>query len=177
MINEFMPCLPYSCRGIYFTPLFLKFKEILFNFDDSLVKKVHKNKYIDKPVAFRASSDLVSSSSESSLKCAMSSTSSSDSSDESPNEQIMMLQKTSQPDIYDVFSISRQHMGFACVNNITTSKLLRTSFLNKTLVDKIKFKCTYNKKFGKWSPVEEICIWRSINIFFTWSESIFASWL
>lgn len=161
MIKEFMPCLPYSCRGIYFTPLFLKFKEILFNFDDSLVKKVHKQKVVvDKPVAFR-SDGMTSSGSDSSLKSAMysnTSTSSGDSSDESPNEQIMMLQKTNQPDIYDVFSASRQHMGFACVNNISTSKLLRTSFLNKTLVDKIKFKCFYNKKFGKWSPVEEICV-------------------
>ena len=149
MIKEFMPSLPYSCRGIYFTPLFLKFKEILFNFDDSLVKKVHKHK--DKTVTFR--SDMMTSGSESSLI-----SSSSDSSDDSPSEQILSLQKTNQPDIYDAFSSCGIHMGIACVNNISTSKLLRTSFLNKTLVNKIKFKCIYNKKFGKWSPVEEICV-------------------
>ena len=84
--------------------------------------------------------------------------SSSDSSDDSPSEQILSLQKTNQPDIYDAFSSCGIHMGIACVNNISTSKLLRTSFLNKTLVNKIKFKCIYNKKFGKWSPVEEICV-------------------
>ena len=40
MMNSHIPKLPYTCRGIYFKPLFLRFKEILVNFDDSVIKKV-----------------------------------------------------------------------------------------------------------------------------------------
>jgi len=45
LIEDFMPSLPYTCRGLYFKPLHLKFKSILYNFDDSLVIKVKRIKY------------------------------------------------------------------------------------------------------------------------------------
>jgi hypothetical protein len=45
LINNHIPKLPYTCRGIYFKPLFLRFKDILVNFDDSVVKKVERKKY------------------------------------------------------------------------------------------------------------------------------------
>ena len=45
LVNDYKKSLNYTCRGIYFKPLFFKFKNILFNFDDSLICKVHKVKY------------------------------------------------------------------------------------------------------------------------------------
>ena len=45
MFNEYIPSLPYTCRGLYFKPLYLKFKDILYNFDDNLIKKVERIKY------------------------------------------------------------------------------------------------------------------------------------
>ena len=45
LLNDHVPNLKYTCRGLYFKPLFIKFKDILVNFDDSLVKKVEKKKY------------------------------------------------------------------------------------------------------------------------------------
>lgn len=45
MLQTFIPSLPYTCRGIYFKPLFQKFKDILLNFDDSLIKSVHRESY------------------------------------------------------------------------------------------------------------------------------------
>lgn len=45
MLNDYIPSLQYSCRGIYFKPLFLRFKDILVNFDDTLVKKVEREKF------------------------------------------------------------------------------------------------------------------------------------
>lgn len=45
MMDEFIPKLNYNCRGLYFKPLFIKFKDILYNFDDSLVNKVTRVKY------------------------------------------------------------------------------------------------------------------------------------
>jgi hypothetical protein len=44
-MNTFIPKLPYTIRGLYFKPLFLRFKDILYNFDDSLVVKVQRVRY------------------------------------------------------------------------------------------------------------------------------------
>lgn len=45
VIEEFSKKLNYTSRGIYFTPLYFKFKNILYNFDDSLINSVKKVKY------------------------------------------------------------------------------------------------------------------------------------
>lgn len=153
MINEFIPMLSYSIRGISFSPLFLKFKDILFNFDDSLVKKVQriKCKETENNALFLGSSSRDSLSSQESFTIQ-------EPIKETYVEEVMLLQKTNQPDIYDVFLQSKEHVGHACVNNIQTSKLLRSCFMNKSLLEKLKFKCSYNSKFAKWNPVEQICV-------------------
>lgn len=48
LVHSFMPRLPYTCRGVYFKPFFYKFRDILFNFDDSLVKKIVRTNYKDQ---------------------------------------------------------------------------------------------------------------------------------
>ncbi len=45
LVEDILPKLPYTCRGIYFKPLYLKFRDILYNFDDSLITSVKKIKY------------------------------------------------------------------------------------------------------------------------------------
>jgi hypothetical protein len=45
VLHEFVPRLPYTCRGIYFKPFFFKFRDILLNFDDSLIKKIVRTNY------------------------------------------------------------------------------------------------------------------------------------
>ena len=45
VIEDFSKKLNYTSRGIYFTPLYFKFKNILYNFDSSLVNIVKKVKY------------------------------------------------------------------------------------------------------------------------------------
>lgn len=40
VVHEFVPRLPYSCRGIYFKPFFFKFRDVLLNFDETLIKKI-----------------------------------------------------------------------------------------------------------------------------------------
>lgn len=46
-MSDFLPHLDYTCRGIYFKPFFLKFRDLLLNFDDSLVKKAGRIRYKD----------------------------------------------------------------------------------------------------------------------------------
>lgn len=45
VVNEFVPKLPYTCRGLYFKPFFFKFRDILLNFDESLIKKIIRKTY------------------------------------------------------------------------------------------------------------------------------------
>jgi hypothetical protein len=47
-LKEFMPRLPYTCRGVYFKPFFYKFRDILLNFDDSLIKKIVRTSFKDQ---------------------------------------------------------------------------------------------------------------------------------
>jgi len=42
VVNDFKNELDYSSRGVIFKPMFIKFKDILYNFDDSLVKQNKK---------------------------------------------------------------------------------------------------------------------------------------
>jgi hypothetical protein len=45
MIKDFMPSLPYTCRGIYFIPLEEKHSKMYWNFDDKKIKSVVRKKY------------------------------------------------------------------------------------------------------------------------------------
>lgn len=47
VLTNFIPYLPYTCRGLYFKPFFFKFRDILLNFDESLIKKIVRTKYKD----------------------------------------------------------------------------------------------------------------------------------
>ena len=60
LINDFVPSLPYTCRGVYCKPLYLKFKNILYNFDDSLVKSVQKHTYKEFSHFISSPSEIVS---------------------------------------------------------------------------------------------------------------------
>ena len=44
LLHHLLPALNYSSRGLLFKPLYNKFKDILYNFDDSLVKNPTKTK-------------------------------------------------------------------------------------------------------------------------------------
>jgi hypothetical protein len=45
IMEDHLTAVDYTCRGIYIRPLFLKFKDVLINFDDNLIKKVERQKY------------------------------------------------------------------------------------------------------------------------------------
>ena len=156
MVETFMPTLNYTCRGIYFKPLFLKFKDILYNFDDDLVKKVVRKKYKD------VSSFLLKGELEKPLdvdtpvtECEPPKTTMSVHTGASKN---MLIQKTSQPDIYDVYerSDTSKSIGIASVNNLATSKMMRKLFSSKTPADKVLMECTFSDKFKKWVPIKEV---------------------
>lgn len=62
--------------------------------------------------------------------------------------QKLIIQKTSQIDVYDVFSLDKIYRyGIACIIDMKTSHTLRQLFIKE---DQIQFNCYFNKKFNKW---------------------------
>ena len=127
LIDNHIPRLPYTCRGLYFKPLFLRFREILVNFDDSVVKKVERVKY-------KNTSNFMLN----------------------QNYTKFYVRKTSNPDIYELFDIHTQKPeGMACIPSMKVSKAMRLIFQDKNVVDKIELPCEFSTKFNKWIPVVE----------------------
>jgi hypothetical protein len=159
-INE----VQYSCRGIYFKPLFLKFREILINFNDELVKKVERTKYkhmksfmMHEDTNKLKDSDTMSVSSDTSSKASSSCSSTKTSTirnDTTVNTQRQYhTRKTNLPDVYEMFDNNMVSVGFASVPSLKISKFLRETFKNKNIVDSIILSYTYSDKHQKWSPV------------------------
>lgn len=151
---EWSKRLPYSCRGVYFKPLFLKFKDILYNFDDTIARKVDKvSSYNNKQFVTKDERDKILAQTQ---QQAQQEQLQEQQQQQQPQKRTMLVQKTSQPDIYQVFDGEKGNdVGLAFVNNIRVSKMLRTRFERATPIDKIKFTSIFNVKFSKWEPIEE----------------------
>lgn len=143
--------LPYTNRGIYYWPFFLKYKPKLINFDPSLIKEVHR-KVKDNP-EFRegvvpspikeASTSQATITTVEELK---------------EGERVLWLRKTEQPDVYEVLEqdhLQSTKMGVAHVASLVTSKLLRSAFKDATVAVLIPFRCIYNNGFKKWHPISK----------------------
>jgi hypothetical protein len=147
-LEQHLNTLPYTCRGIYFKPLFIKFKDILLNFDDSLVKKTDRIKVggtfmlKDTPEQEKRSSD----------ECTKLQTISDQKSSTTVEATAFQTKKTSAPDVYDLFDDNGINVGIACIPTMVLSKKMRTLFETKSVVDKITLRYVFNEKFKKWVP-------------------------
>jgi hypothetical protein len=159
LVEEFSSKLPYTCRGLYFKPLYLKFKDILYNFDDSLIKSVNKIKYqndgmflsvkID-PLPPALSDEKQKFNSLNSLKSLDSSTSIN-----TMSSKLFLIEKTELPDVYNLYDIQTlQKKNIACIPDMKTSKMLFNIFCNINLTNKLKVECEYSKYFNKWIPLQ-----------------------
>ena len=153
-IMEFLNELPYTNRGIYFMPLYFNFKQILYNFNDDLIKKKEKKvktsgfKHIDNEQS-------LSTNINSNINSNITSENSTSSSETSNLQEIRYLQKTAVIDVYKVYKekTDLHDSGVAFVNTMYISKMLRDVFLNSTPIDKIGFVCRYKSSFKKWEPL------------------------
>jgi hypothetical protein len=66
------------------------------------------------------------------------------------------VRKTSNPDVYELHDKDHKPHGNACVPTMKTSKMLRTVFANKNLIDSVLMRCEYSEKFEKYIPVSEV---------------------
>jgi hypothetical protein len=175
LVTEFMPQLPYTSRGLYFKPLFLKFKDILYNFDDSLIVKVMRKKYknvsnflLEEDKACLGHDDpnpnpnpnpqLQPQPKPPSATTAKATTSI------NPKQTIpvnsttilktFLVKKTNLPDVYEMVATQSTNMvEIACIPTLATSKFMRSLFESKNVTDKLELRCVYSERFGKFIPV------------------------
>lgn len=153
MMEQFMPSLPYTCRGIYFKPFFLKFKDILYNFNDDLIKQVTriKQKHLQN------STFLVSNLSQIQTPQSKTQDSIPKKTSVPVSTKLFHVRKTNQTDIYDLIEDSKSSsVQIALVNNMATSKMLQDAFMTCNPNDRLLFMCAYNERFKKWMPVEQL---------------------
>lgn len=168
LINEFVPTLPYSIRGIYIKPLYSTFRDILLNVNNDLVKSVKKETYKTHSHFVTNLSDFIVEKNlphESNSKDAINVTINTPINHPIPDEthkiqKKLNLQKSETPDLYSVWDITDgSNYGTACVDTLKTSKMLHSVFKTKTLLMKVKFLCekTTNTNFNNvWIPIKEI---------------------
>lgn len=151
MVEEFIPALKYTCRGIYFKPLFLKFKDILFNFDDTLIQKVMRKKYksVSSFLLLEDKEKIVASEHQSTIQRAPSNFN-------DQKERTFQVKKTSNPDVYELYDNDGKLHSNACVPTLKISKLMRTIFADKNITDKVMMECELSEKFNKWIPIKSL---------------------
>ena len=164
IIEEYKNTLNYTCRGIYFIPLFFKFKNILYNFDDSLICKVNKVKYQNKNEFIlgnnigKCNSIEKSKNNEKNKKIKIINNIQKNNNN---NFKIFYIEMTDMPDVYNLYNFDEKNKNFnfentATIPNIETSNFVRNIFENKNFNIKLKINCEYISKFNKWKPIELI---------------------
>jgi hypothetical protein len=155
----------YSCRGIYFKPLFLKFKDILINFDDNLIKKVERQKFKHiKTFMLREDEHMLTNmcinnndecSSVASNACSDASGSNivDDCSVQTVHTQHYNTRKTNLPDVYEILNDEQNVLTIACVPSLSISKYMRNLFINKNIIDTVSIQYSFSTKFNKLVPV------------------------
>jgi hypothetical protein len=159
MVKEYIPNRPYTCRGLYFKPLYLKFRETLVNFDDSLVQKVERIKFKDvKQFLLKGDTSIPSTNIQvqpneinTSKSTSPPSSVSSFNMDIQPIRKFF-VKKTSDPDVYELYD-SDKYFGIACIPNMKTSKYMKQIFQDKNIVTKVELDLEYSERFGKYIPV------------------------
>lgn len=161
MLNEYIPQLPYSCRGIYFKPLFIRFKDILYNFDDGLIKKVERKKFKEiKQFILNEKEVMTTSSSSSSTSIGSNGNNAVVCQDKDNTNHAsditkkFMVKKTASPDIYELYENNKM-VGICCIPTMKLSKKMRELTKDMNMVDKIEIEHIYSKKFEKWMPLLE----------------------
>lgn len=158
-ISTYLADLPYTSRGLYFRPLFLRFKDILYNFDDTLIKKVERFK-CNGDKSFMMREDIHPPSPQAppppppvQLPSAQVEEGTTPAPESKTCSQTMYwVRKTAQPDIYDMFDDHGKNVGVACIPSMKISKKMRDLMQEKNLVDKVKIPFTFSERFQKWVP-------------------------
>tara|TARA_B100000029_G_scaffold509444_1_gene598637 strand:+ start:110 stop:1174 length:1065 start_codon:yes stop_codon:yes gene_type:complete len=166
LVNDYKNSLNYTCRGIYFKPLFFKFKNILFNFDDSLICKVQKvkyqkgNEFISDNKFKRKIDNKTDTKRETRIETNNENYPTQISTNIKSDDKVKQyyIENTDLPDVYNLYNCNSfiSFFDIAYIPNIESSNFVRNLFINKPLNTKIKVECKFIKNFNKWSPIKVI---------------------
>lgn len=152
--------LPYTSRGLYYWPFIMQYKPKLYNFDETVIKEVHR-KVKDNP-EFR---ELREPCEPCELRepCVLRELREPPSPSPQPVPQqvngesniTLWLRKTEHPDVYNVYESQNQPspIGVSHVPSLAMSRKLHNIFKDITVTMSVAFTCKYNDKFKKYEPV------------------------
>jgi len=169
LVYDAMPTLPYTCRGMYFKPLYMRFLDVLMNFDDTLIKKVERVKYQSMSNGFLANKEELLA-----MKAEQNSDKGSDSGSVKGSSStvvkstvanatvcnsdvsIFTIEKTHSVDVYNLYDNNKKAVGIAGIITTNTSRMLQELFKNVNIQTKFQVKCKYHPKFQKWVPINAV---------------------
>jgi hypothetical protein len=162
LVDELMPALPYTCRGLYFKPLHLKFLDVLFNFDDSLIKKVERVKYQANndtfheriaDVAVAAPAPVAPVPTPAPVPAPVPIPPSPKAQAQAQAQAQMLVEKTHMVDVYMVYDAkTKKRAGYAAVTTLEMSRRLQAMFRAAGLHARLQMPCVYHEQFQKWLP-------------------------
>lgn len=166
VLNDYLSEVPYTVRGLYFRPLYTRFRDVLYNFDDTLIKKVERFKYNTlASKAFILKDEVLSCEKQpstpepkqvitpSATKEKTNTHGVTTTKDIASRQQSYWVRKTANPDIYEMFDDQNKNIGIACVPSMKISKKMRELMQDKNLVDRVKLSFEFSEKFNKWVPL------------------------
>lgn len=145
--------LQYTCRGIYMWSYDLRYKPKLYNFNEANIVSVTRK--VKDETSFQTLEEKQETIHElpDYAHCLYVTK---DGAVE--DERLLWMTQTEYVDVYNLYEneniLISKKIGTALVPNLATSRMVRLAFKNKNAASLIKVKCLYNKKFGKWYPVE-----------------------
>lgn len=166
IIDVFIPKLNYTCRGLYFKPIYSNFKDLLLNFDESLIKNVTRTKFTDmNQKSFFSHRSEISANDSQQKEISQANIKSEEKQEKQEKEFgccVFSVRKTKMPDVYEMQSISHELNTYnhdnsvieiACVQNRNTSNTMRSIFNTLTFLEKRNMMCELHPKFKKWVPM------------------------
>lgn len=146
-IQDFIANLPYSVRGIYFKPMYTKYRDILLNFNDDLIKKKTKTTNMKTFKEMNISNESIQDVEKQECK---------DVEKECKDiEKVFYGKKTGDIDVYELYESleSKTFTDYACIMKMSTSKFMKLEFDKANITQKVPLLCKYNSNLNKWIPV------------------------
>lgn len=118
--------LPYRNRGLVFKPMLLRHRDVLYNFEEGLVKSTVVIKYGESN-RFIAPDEVT---------------------------RRFKVRDTQEPDVYELLDLdSNDVVGSPLVNTMSASKRMIELFSKAKLNDTFEITCRFNEGFKRWEPV------------------------
>lgn len=170
LVTHIVPSLGYTCRGLLFKPMNLRHRDVLMNFDDTLVKKVVRVKYKDLSGSnfLTDESHLASVVAQQQQPAATSNDGISQESASAPGisainmsnqgARVFYARKTAKPDVYELFE-RPECTGIAQIAgmpSMAASRLMRGLFTGANAAERVAVVCEWSERFEKWIPKDRL---------------------